>query len=314
MLIEPINKKDFWILWLWYGCGCVLLAGYYFQFAIPALFCNFAPDDMMNLHNYWYDGPWKFILANIKVWTAYYRPLGGMYYLPLYSLFGLNPFPYRVVSMILLGVNAYLAYRLAAHILPSRAEAFLVCFLVIYHHGLANLYYTSSFIYDILCGTFYLLAFLYYVSRREKQPFLKPLQCGIFLCLYVLALNAKEMAVSLPVLLFCYELLVIRAAQQDCSQTIAQKIGFLANHILKHGKPVLLAGFITLLFIGGKTTGANAMTQMGPYHPLITFGRFLRSIVGNETRFAVPKQNILPILWEFLFARHPNNTQKQFLL
>ena len=72
---------------------------------------------------------------------------------------------------------------------------------------LANLVFVGSFIYDVLCGFFYFAALTYYIHIREKEVYLRPLQLFGFLVLYVCALNCKEMAVTLPVIVLIYELL-----------------------------------------------------------------------------------------------------------
>jgi hypothetical protein len=277
-MIEKLTKgSGLWNQWLKPGFGWIFLSGYYSWFAAPALFANYAPDDILNLRYYWFQGTWKLIWANFKIWTSYYRPFGGIYYLSLFTLFGLNPIPYRAVSLLLLSLNTFLAYRLAAQLFQSRGKAFLVGFLVVFHPGLANLLYTNSFIYDILCGTFFLGAFNYYGSKRKTGSRLNPWHCAIFLCLYQCALNSKEMAVSLPLLVLCYELIVHRPILQGHIQTVSQKIKSLAWRMLHQGKAALLAAFLTLLFLGGKMTGPESMTQMGAYHPVLTWGRFLDS-------------------------------------
>src|SRR5205807_4754242 len=98
-------------------------------------------------------------------------------------------------------------FRLARLLSGSRAVAFLATLAMSYHQELANLVFTGSFIYDVLCGFFYFAALTYYVRIREKGAALRPGQLVIFLVLYVCALNSKEMAVSLPVIVFIYEAL-----------------------------------------------------------------------------------------------------------
>src|SRR5256886_5879542 len=79
--------------------------------------------------------------------------------------------------------------------------------ILCYHQELANLVFSGSFIYDVLCGFFYFAALTYYVRIREQGVALRAGQLAIFLALYLCALNSKEMAVSLPVIVFIYEVL-----------------------------------------------------------------------------------------------------------
>ena len=63
----------------------------------------------------------------------------------------------------------------------------------------------------MLCGFFYLAALTYYVHLREQGICLRPVQLLIFLLLFVLALDSKEMAVTLPVIVLIYEVSEISA-------------------------------------------------------------------------------------------------------
>ncbi len=66
-------------------------------------------------------------------------------------------------------------------------------------------YFNDDDIYDILCYSFYFAALLYYVHRRQSSL---PLSVGPALSiifLQILALGAKEMAVTFPAILVAYE-------------------------------------------------------------------------------------------------------------
>jgi hypothetical protein len=100
-----------------------------------------------------------------------------------------------------------MVYHLARLLASSRSVAFLGVLAFCYHAQLANLVFSGSFIYDALCGFFYFAALTYYIHIREKGLLLRPTQCVGFLALYICALNVKEMAVTLPVVILIYELL-----------------------------------------------------------------------------------------------------------
>ena len=187
-------------------CVAILIA-YFLYFALPARHGGFREDEMMNLWTYWYVGPLQSLFALAKFWTSYYRPGGALYYLPLYHFFGLNPFPYRIVQISILALSIPIAYYLARLLASSRSVAFLAVLAFCYHPYVANLVFVGAFIYDVLCGFFYLAALTYYVHLREQGACLRPSQLLLFLALYVLALNSKEMAVTLPVIVLIYEFL-----------------------------------------------------------------------------------------------------------
>ena len=47
------------------------------------------------------------ILHLFMPWLGAYRPMAGVYYLPLLHMFGLNPFPFQIVLLALLAGNLY---------------------------------------------------------------------------------------------------------------------------------------------------------------------------------------------------------------
>src|SRR5262245_25505920 len=154
----------------------VILVGYFLHFALPARHGGFREDEMMNIWTYWYLGAFQAILGFAKFWTPYYRPGGALYYLPLYHFFGLNPLPYRIVQICILAVSIPIAYCLARLLASSRSVAFVAVLAFCYHPYVASLVFVGAFIYDVLCGFFYLAALAYYVHIREKGGHLRPLQ------------------------------------------------------------------------------------------------------------------------------------------
>src|SRR5262245_38771226 len=138
-------------------CVAVLIA-YFLYFALPARHGGFREDEMMNLWTYWRLGALQSVLGLAKFWTSYYRPGGALYYLPLYHFFGLNPLPYRIVQISILVLSIPIAYYLIRLLSSSRPAAFLAVLAFCYHPYLANLVCIGAFIYDVLCGLFYLSA------------------------------------------------------------------------------------------------------------------------------------------------------------
>jgi hypothetical protein len=184
-----------------------LLIAYFLHFAVRSLSAPLRPDDMMNMWHYWNAGWSKTIRASLCFWSAIERPLGAIYYLPLHAFFDLQPKPYRVVTITLLTATIPLAYVLARSLSASRLVAFLAAFAWCYHPRLSNLVFLNSYIYDVLCNFFYLAALAWYISIRERGRFLHPLQLAGCFVLYICALDSKEMAVTLPVIILVYELL-----------------------------------------------------------------------------------------------------------
>lgn len=218
---------------------------------------------------YWFRGDLRMLVANVSFWTAEYRPLAAFYYLPLHHFFGLGPKPYHIARLIILAINGVLIFCLARLLTRSRLAAGATVLLSCYHAKAANLVYWSSFIYDVLCGTFFFAALAFYLAVRRRRPALSGRHTLIFLLLYICALNAKEMAVSLPVLVLFYELITFPPANWKAST--------LVEYCRRQCAPALLAGLFTALYIHGKTTGPNALSNMEAYRPVYTFARFQSS-------------------------------------
>jgi len=67
-------------------------------FAHQGLWAPFSGDDLMNLHGYLTRSPASLLSDNLRYWSTAYRPLGGLFYVTLYRVFGFNPLPFRVAS------------------------------------------------------------------------------------------------------------------------------------------------------------------------------------------------------------------------
>jgi hypothetical protein len=187
------------------AAGAAALLAYFCYFSWDAVRVRFAPDDLMNIDYYWRLGPLSLLRLFFEPWRGGYRPMAGFFYMPLLHFFGLNPAPYHLVMLALLLANVYLLYRFARVLGCPEEAAFLAAFAGCYHAGLNGLYYNTSFIYDVLCCFFYLAAFDYYAGIRSRGERLKARQIAIFLALFMCALNSKEMAVTLPLVLIAYE-------------------------------------------------------------------------------------------------------------
>jgi hypothetical protein len=242
-----------------------LLLAYFLYFALPALSGGFGEDEMMNLYLYWWAGAFKSIQANLCFWSTFPRPAGALYYLPLYHFFFLDPLPYRIVQISILAATIPILFCLAQLLSGSRIVAFLVALAMCYHGQTARLVFTGSFIYDVLCGFFYFAALTYYVHIREKGVVLRRGQVAIFLALYVCALNSKEMAVSLPVIVFIYE--VLKHPRLDNWKEFAWYNWYVAI-------PAFVAALVTAIYIYGKLNGPYSLTNLEAYRPVYSWHRF----------------------------------------
>jgi hypothetical protein len=290
-------------------CVAVLIA-YFLYFALPALRGGFREDEMMNMGICWCAGALKSLLANIVFWKLFvcpgdalydlplylYRPGGALYYLPLYHFFGLDPLPYRIVQISILTASIPPVYYLSRRLGSSRSIAFLAVLAFCYHPRLAGLVFVGAFIYDVLCGFFYFAALAYYLHVRDQDVSLRPAQLLGFLALYICALNCKEMAVTLPVIVLIYELLK--------SHGWADSKAFL-RWIRSDAAPSLIAGLLTVFYIYGKTHGSGTLASLDPYRPRYSWHNFTASNARFVGELLFAGHTVTPItlllLWTCVF-------------
>jgi hypothetical protein len=215
-------------------CGALAIAAIFLTFAGDGLAAYFTADDMMNLYGAWF-----------RPLSEQQRPLGALVYRALFALFGLNPAPYRVICFLLLTANIALTYFVCERLSGSRFVGALGALLGAYHAHLADLYYSTGTIYELLCFAFYWGAVLAWTAERRRW---------VALPLYAGALLSKEMAVTLPLVLLTCDL--ARRRRPDWRMLGAMTM-------------------LTLPFILRKLTGTAAMTVNPDFRPHISWSVML---------------------------------------
>jgi hypothetical protein len=233
---------------------------WFVYFTHDGLRVHFAVDDLGNMAHYYRGGPLALAISQFTIWRGDYRPMGGMFYAPILTFAGLNPVPYQATLLAILLVDVYLVYRLALRLGTGELAGGLAALVVAYHAGLHNLYYNAAFVYDALCCFFFLAAFLYYLRVRESPSMPR---IAIFLALDLCALNSKEMAVTLPLVLMVYEWIYHRRGP---------------------ARIILFSAALTAVDIFGKVFGPEAMVNAEAYHPVFALRRvrdFQRLSLGD---------------------------------
>ena len=188
----------------------IAIAAYFLYFAIPALRAHFAVDDPMNLGLYWRIGFWRSVWNTLCFWNTAYRPMGALFYLPIYRLFGLNPLPYRVVIVAILAANVFLSYRIGATLTHSQAAATLTAILVCAHLAIPAIYYNTALVYDVLAFFFTaLMLFVYMRARRDGHPLGLGQSAAVIAC-FIAAIDSKEIAIVGAAWVLAYEMLFFR--------------------------------------------------------------------------------------------------------
>jgi hypothetical protein len=242
------------------------IAAWFLYFAHGGLQAGLSGDDLSNLCGYLQKPGRDLVFDTLRFWSTAYRPLGALFYVPLYKAFGLNPLPYRIVCFAILGLNLALLYRFCARLTNSREIAFLATFLASYHAWFVDLYYSAGTIYDLLCYALYLGALLVYAGIRARGRTPGPRALAGIGFLYVLALDAKEMAVTLPLVLFLYEIVFHTAALRNWRAWLT-----------RDSLAVWMTGAITLVYVTGKLTGQGSLIENPAYALTISPLRFLHT-------------------------------------
>lgn len=228
----------------------VVVLAVFFAFAGDGLAGYFAPDEMMNLYRAWFP-PLGAVLRQD-------RPLGMLAYRGLFAAFGLQPLPYRLFCFGILLANLWLLYRFVRPVTGSRETAALACLIGAYHAHLADLYYTSSILFDLLCFFLTYLALTHYIAMRREGARWTARQVSAMMLLYLAALASKEMAVVLPVWIALYELIYATG-----------KAWWKRFWFVWASLPV------TLAYIAVKVTGAHRMTLNPDYRLHLSLHAFL---------------------------------------
>ncbi len=277
---QPVTSYAIPMSWLRLA-GVVILFSYFAFFAWDGLHARFSVDDPSNIFGYWQRGVWPLIRAQFEFFSTYYRPMGGLFYLPIYDLAGFNPLPYRVVALSIVLLNTALFYRVAKLVSGSERVAWAAAILIAYHPRLADLVYQNAVIYDVLCFLFYFAALAWYLGIRARGQFCNWRQTAVFIVLYICALNSKEMGVTLPVTLGLYELLF------HPPETISGRAIF--AWLAREGRVCLIAAVLTAVYVLGKTLGPDPLLAVPAYTPEFTVHKFMTSISSNiRTLFYLP--------------------------
>jgi hypothetical protein len=270
-----------------------LIAVYFFRLARPALHLGFSHDDMMNLYGAWFPPAASLVKDNFLFFTAsrFGRPLGEAWYRIVFHFAGMRPFLYHAVLLAIVLLNIMLTYAVAHKLTRSRAIAAVAALLFSYQPKMAFVYFDSGYIFDALCYFFYAATLLLYLRVRNAGRRFMAWQAAALLILYVCALNSKEMAITLPVMLVIYELIF----HNPGARTRQDWWNWTRNEAWL---PATMAA-MTAAYVIGRCFGPFTLVHMPAYKPVITWSRFMET----STNFfgGTPAWQVL-LLWTALFT------------
>src|SRR5260370_1606678 len=156
----------------------------------------------------------------------------------MFDIAGFNPVPFHISNLFTLAANIWLTYCVTRRLTGSREAGALAVLLISYHGSFIPLYFDTGYIYDVVCYFFYFATLSFYlrVRSRPRPPSWRELV--ILSALYICALNAKEMALTMPGMLIAYEWLYQR-----------ESIGPIRNlwrWAATYGRGVLVVGLLAL--------------------------------------------------------------------
>jgi len=140
---------------------------------------------------------------------GFYRPLRTLSYRLDYAIGGLDPRVFHLSNLVYHAITVLLVHGVLEGVGASPAAAFGGALLFAVHPLQADAVTYVSGRRDVLCGLFFAAGFLAYLRYRERKT---RTALAVTLTSYVLALLAKEMAITLPLVCLAYERFARRRA------------------------------------------------------------------------------------------------------
>ncbi len=237
------------------------VAGYFLWLSRGGLSVYFTHDDLANLSRAQSESMGAWVKANVLYFSPAYRPLGELFYRAFYQWFGMNPLPFHVVCFAVIMANIGLTYVFARAISGSRETGALVALIGCFHTNVQPLYYNAGLCFDVFCFFFYFAAFAYYIRIRKRGGLPGLWQVVVLAGLYICALNSKEMAVTLPLMLVMWE------AIYHAPSSLAW--------ITRQARTGLVLGAMTIPYVAGKFQHDSILAQIDAYRPVFTVNHYL---------------------------------------
>ncbi len=173
---------------------------------------------------------------NMASGEASYRPVATLSYYLIYSIGELNATYYHLFSVLLHALNVILVYLLSNLIIKNRYSALIAGLLFACHPALTEAVDAISYNEDLLAAAFFFMAFICYagIKTGEVKSCIKVY--GLSLFSFLLALLSKEMAITLPAVIFLYDLAIRDAGGRSFSltsilHTIKDRIYFYSGYV-----------------------------------------------------------------------------------
>ena len=257
-------------------------------------FSYFWLDDFNNL--YWVQklGGTTLLWDIVNPISDRFRPVGWFAYWVLWSLFGLAPTPYHVLAWIIHGLNVFLVYILLQRMARSDYAAAFGSLLFVFQAVYWDIYWSFGTIFELLAAFFFLLGVWIYLRQHDSIG-----SIIVATLIYILAIKAKEMAITLPAIWFMYEVVVKQGWKRSTADSsIEEPRGshlYLKRLAIRFSMPILTS----IWFVYLKTSTMAGMITSAPYSPdfpyymnydprnlAIGFGWYLDALAGFHLHWA----------------------------
>ncbi len=125
-----------------------------------------------------------------------------------------------------------------------------------------------------LCFFFYFGALTWYVHNRSHGRDMGARKIAVLLCLFLMAVNSKEIGLSLPVALLGYELLWHPPG--------ASKTSWLRGR----ARAGLAVSLLAVLYLAGKFFGQGVMNSHAAYRPTLSVGLYMENYAAYLARWS----------------------------
>lgn len=208
------------------------------------VYCNslengFVYDDLVTVEQNLFIRDWrnlsKFFSADYYLHSQEYsfRPLVTLSYFADWAIFQTDPRGYHLTNLLLHCLTGLAVYGLGRRFCSSPGIGFLAALIFIIHPAQTEAVNGISFREDLLCSLFFFLSLLMFVRSEQRNK--RPENTGdiitdidrpdytsrpyiLSLLFFVLALLSKEMAVSLPLVIAAYLLILRRRPASELLQ------------------------------------------------------------------------------------------------
>jgi hypothetical protein len=251
---------------LLFAAGAAAILVYFISFAGGALHVGYSHDDLMNMDRA-LDGPFgQKLVRSLLFFLPALRPLGDGLYQIIYQISGFDPLLLRATCFALALVNVAILCVLMVKVSSSYEIGLIAALLGAIHGNLSPLYFNSGSCYDLLAFPLYCLALWMYVRERQRGRVPGAQSSAAILVLFVLALSAKEIALSFPLVVLAYELIWHPPASMRHA----------AGWILRECRTAWLSAAIAAIFVAVRVYGTEGVTGIGaPYQPVYSVGAYL---------------------------------------